>query len=477
MEGTFLYMPPEVQEGGDWTKAGDVYSLGSVVYRLLTGKRPVGRWKSPNEMVSGLPSWWDDLLGNCLSDQGERYANGEALLSAYERAVSSPQSDASADGSEDSVVPASISEETLSIEPLLKRAFIFLRDGAFAKADEYFEKILDTDPENARAYVGKLMAQLRVKEEKNLADSDKPLTEYDNYRHAIEFADVNYRGILGGYDKAVQEKLESERKEKVYQEALSKMKSGNSERDFENASQQFSSVSGYRNADDLSVKCWNVAKEMARTKTKKAKAEKRREFWTKWRTPIAIAFVVACLAGFIFWKQYFSNITKTRNAANQGIAEAQYALAQMYEKGQRDLWLSVPQDSRQAVEWYRKAAEQGHSGAQNNLREKERLEKERAAAERERLEKERVARAERERLEKERAARAERERLEKERAAQAERERLEKERVASRIRWTLIIVFAFVGGVSVGLSEGPLGIPGGAIAGAICGALLAWFIA
>lgn len=50
-----------------------------------------------------------------------------------------------------------------STAPLLKRAFMFLEDGDFGSANEYCEKVLDIDPENAEAYLGKLMAELHVK--------------------------------------------------------------------------------------------------------------------------------------------------------------------------------------------------------------------------------------------------------------------------------------------------------------------------
>jgi hypothetical protein len=52
-----------------------------------------------------------------------------------------------------------------------------------------------------------------------------------------------------------------------------------------------------------------------------------------------------------------------RKAAEQGHANAQNSLGVMYVRGRGGL----PQDDKQAVEWYRKAAEQGNAYAQNNL--------------------------------------------------------------------------------------------------------------
>jgi uncharacterized protein len=51
-----------------------------------------------------------------------------------------------------------------------------------------------------------------------------------------------------------------------------------------------------------------------------------------------------------------------RMAAEQGHAGAQFNLGYMYNEGQ-----GVAQDSEESTKWYRLAAEQGHSGAQFNL--------------------------------------------------------------------------------------------------------------
>ena len=48
--------------------------------------------------------------------------------------------------------------------------------------------------------------------------------------------------------------------------------------------------------------------------------------------------------------------------ANQGDADAQFNLALLYNRG-----VGTPQDTKQAVYWYTKAAEQGHANAQYKL--------------------------------------------------------------------------------------------------------------
>ncbi|WP_304666925.1 tetratricopeptide repeat protein, partial [Neisseria bergeri] len=61
-------------------------------------------------------------------------------------------------------------------------------------------------------------------------------------------------------------------------------------------------------------------------------------------------------------QDYAQAVQWYRKAAEQGYAGAQVNLGLMYEQGQ-----GVRQDYAQAVQWYRKAAEQGYAGAQVNL--------------------------------------------------------------------------------------------------------------
>ena len=56
------------------------------------------------------------------------------------------------------------------------------------------------------------------------------------------------------------------------------------------------------------------------------------------------------------------DVEDCRVRAEQGHALAQYNLGLMYANGE-----GVPQDDKEAFNWYRKSAEQGHAGAQVNL--------------------------------------------------------------------------------------------------------------
>lgn len=61
------------------------------------------------------------------------------------------------------VVQQSAAPAAPGVESLLKRGWMFLTDQDWAKADEYFDKVLDIAPENGDAYAGKLCAQMNYR--------------------------------------------------------------------------------------------------------------------------------------------------------------------------------------------------------------------------------------------------------------------------------------------------------------------------
>lgn len=86
-----------------------------------------------------------------------------------------------------------------SVSAQLTRAFFFLEDGDFARADEYLEKVLDADPHCARAYMGKLLCKLKLRHMADLKMSPVLLTSYELYNRALRFAnekeDARWRAL------------------------------------------------------------------------------------------------------------------------------------------------------------------------------------------------------------------------------------------------------------------------------------------
>ena len=64
---------------------------------------------------------------------------------------------------------------------------MFLEDGNWKEADDYCEKVLDQDPENAQAYLGKLMAELQVRKQALLSDCEQSFEDNGNYLKILRF--------------------------------------------------------------------------------------------------------------------------------------------------------------------------------------------------------------------------------------------------------------------------------------------------
>ncbi len=74
-------------------------------------------------------------------------------------------------------------------EALLKRVFMFLEEGDFKKADALCEQVLNLDPENGPAYLGKLMAELKVRKRENLEKCKVTFENNKNYQRLLMLAD------------------------------------------------------------------------------------------------------------------------------------------------------------------------------------------------------------------------------------------------------------------------------------------------
>ena len=96
-----------------------------------------------------------------------------------------------------------------NVAPLLERAFLFLEDGKWQDADIYCEKVLDQDPKNAEAYLGKLMAELQVSRREDLKNCAEPFDDRDNYTKVIRFGDAAFAKKLKGYNAVIRENKEA----------------------------------------------------------------------------------------------------------------------------------------------------------------------------------------------------------------------------------------------------------------------------
>ncbi len=92
--GTVEYMSPEQAQGRRVDKRSDIYSLGAVMYVMLTGRPPFtgrsaldiaqkhkyGQFDSPRRIVPEIPHWLDEVICKCLEKNPDnRYPDAYVL--------------------------------------------------------------------------------------------------------------------------------------------------------------------------------------------------------------------------------------------------------------------------------------------------------------------------------------------------------------------------------------------------------------
>ena len=150
-----------------------------------------------------------------------------------------------------------VSGGNAAVEPLLKRAFMFLEDGNWQEADTYCEKVLDQDPENAQAYLGKLMAQLHIATKEKLPNCATELTQNDNYQKALRFADDALHTML----TEANEQICRRNAKAVYDRAAEIAKNATSMAEFQNAANMFASIEQFEDAAEKREECQQSAEK------------------------------------------------------------------------------------------------------------------------------------------------------------------------------------------------------------------------
>ena len=100
-------------------------------------------------------------------------------------------------------------------ENMVKRAYIALEDGDFQSANDFAEKALDKDAENAQAYIIQLLVELSLRKEADLEKHNIPLENYKKYIRAYGFAQSEYKDLLSKYNKGSFEVYFNETEKKI----------------------------------------------------------------------------------------------------------------------------------------------------------------------------------------------------------------------------------------------------------------------
>ncbi|UCC44137.1 MAG: protein kinase [Candidatus Zixiibacteriota bacterium] len=97
--GTLAYMSPEQKESStNVDQTTDIYATGVILYEILVGKKPLGRFRMPSEINPRLSPAFDKIVQRCLAQEAkDRYQTAVELKNDILDAVGGGSTDQSTD--------------------------------------------------------------------------------------------------------------------------------------------------------------------------------------------------------------------------------------------------------------------------------------------------------------------------------------------------------------------------------------------
>ena len=178
-------------------------------------------------------------------DEQEEYRNANSKTAYY------PSTTSTTSSTQNSPAPQKTKtfEPVLGVETdaLIKRGNIFLEDNNFDEAERYFEQAINQSPENSQAYLGKLMAELKVHNTDELSKVSTPLKEHKLFQRALSFANEEEKRTLESYLEIQEQNIT----EKTYSKALKNKERINSSSDAQNIIKVLKSIAPYKDSETI----------------------------------------------------------------------------------------------------------------------------------------------------------------------------------------------------------------------------------
>jgi serine/threonine protein kinase len=313
--GTYAYMSPEQKRGEEADETSDLYALGLMAFRLLTGEQELS-FTLPSERHEDIASEWDEVIRRSVKTvKTDRYASAEAMRGAIRKIGPAIGADDKPNGkcrdSEGREYPSTGGSpaelNTREIDQLMQRARELEGHGMLQRSLDALWEARELC-RGTRCHEDRLneieesVVRLKEKRKKRRSNADQGDSE------------------LGRLDF----KQDMDQCEKV-------IHNGGSSTDY------LRSVHSGRLPEWQKAASRNVAE--------------------------AQYFLGRCYyEGFGVERDPSEGMRLCREAANKGLRVAQLSLAGSYYSG-----TGVAQDREEAVKWYRAAAMQGYAVGQNHL--------------------------------------------------------------------------------------------------------------
>ena len=176
-------------------------------------------------------------------------------------------------GTETMNVGSSASPVNPNTESLYRRACLFLEDKDFAKANEYFDRILDIDPELAKAYMGKVLAAQRACNEEQLISCGSDIKDSADYEKAVRFAKGEEKNRYEMLPDRIKRQRENTEKEKQYQSIIRDKKWAPGAQHMRRIATRFRELGDYKDALSQAEECERLATERDRIESERTQKE------------------------------------------------------------------------------------------------------------------------------------------------------------------------------------------------------------
>lgn len=216
---------------------------------------------------------------------------------------------------------------TANATPLLERAFLFLEDCDWESADEYCEKVLDLEPKNAQAYVGKLMAELECSCFEALSEQDEPFDDLNNFKKAVRFGDEALIANLQDVIDTINSRNDFNRCQMIYESALSYMNEAVREDDYKIAAAKFESIPDFEDSAQLAVQC----REKAET-TRQEKAYDEAVRYSVSELPFQLKSAISLFESIPGWRDADERLEQTRKKYEEVLAKEEERRAEDAKK-------------------------------------------------------------------------------------------------------------------------------------------------
>ena len=151
----------------------------------------------------------------------------------------------------DSAVGAAAVTASINIAAVLERGFLYAEDKNWEDANACFEKVLNVAPQNAEAYLGKLLVDLQVSTKDGLLTCGQLFDQNANYKKIIRFGDAEIKAFI----KRAADEGGAGAREQLYKDAVWKMENSIMPEPLRECQKVFESLGDYMDSKDKLEEC------------------------------------------------------------------------------------------------------------------------------------------------------------------------------------------------------------------------------